>query len=72
MRRYRRFTGEGLVFGIAKGTVAEFLTQRGFYRVRDVDAEWLKRTYFTGVNQNRPLAPAYAIVDAVVKPHEGE
>jgi methyltransferase (TIGR00027 family) len=71
MRRYRRFTGEGLVFGIAKGTVAEFLTQRGFDCVHDADTNWLKRAYFIGVNQDRPLASAYAIVDATVKPRKG-
>jgi len=67
MRRSQRFTGEGLVFGIPKGTIAEFLTQRGFYRVDNADADWLRRAYFTGVNQHRPIAPAYAIVQATIR-----
>jgi methyltransferase (TIGR00027 family) len=65
MRRSQRFTGEGFLFGIRKGTVEEFLARRGFDRIHDADTDWLKRTYFTGVNQNRPVAPAYAIVHAM-------
>ena len=67
MRRSQRFTGEGLAFGIPKGTIGQFLAQRGFDHIQDADADWLKRAYFTGVNQNRPLASAYAIVHAMVK-----
>ncbi|MBU1880356.1 MAG: class I SAM-dependent methyltransferase [Chloroflexi bacterium] len=67
MRRYRRFTGEGLVFGIPEGTVAAFLEQRGFCQVRNVDADWLIKTYFTGVNERRQVAAGYAIVSATVK-----
>ncbi len=68
MQRYRGMTGEGLTFGIEEGTVEEFLSQRGFYRVKNVTAEDLKRLYFTGVNQKRQVAPIYAIVSATVKP----
>jgi len=45
MRRYRRFTGEGLVFGIPEGTIEAFLEQRGFRQVRNVGAEFLKKTH---------------------------
>jgi methyltransferase (TIGR00027 family) len=68
MQRYRGMTGEGLTFGIEEGTVEEFLGQRGFYRVKNVTAEDLKRLYFTGVNEKRQVAPIYAIVSATVKP----
>ena len=67
MRRYRRFTGEGLVFGIEKGTIAAFLGQRGFYQIFNADASWLRSHYLTGANASRPLAPAYALVHAEVK-----
>jgi O-methyltransferase involved in polyketide biosynthesis len=33
MRRYRFMSGEGLTFGIPKGTVAGFLHERGFRQV---------------------------------------
>lgn len=69
MGRYRRFTGEGLVFGIPEGTIEAFLEQRGFHQVRNVDADWLKKTYFTGVNERRQVATGYTIVLATVKPH---
>lgn len=68
MRRYRGLTGETLVFGIPEGTIEEFLQQRGFYQVRNVTGEFLKRAYFTGVNQNREVASGYAIVSATVRP----
>ncbi len=67
MRRSQRFTGEGLAFGFAKGCIEQFLAQRGFDHIQNADVDWLKRAYLTGVNQNRPLAPAYAIVHAMVK-----
>ena len=67
MRRAQRFSGEGLMFGISQGTIEAFLTWRGFDHIQNADTDWLKRAYFTGVNQNRPLAPAYAIVHAMVK-----
>ncbi len=67
MQRYRGMTGEGLTFGIEEGTVEKFLSERGFYRVKNVTAEDLKRLYFTGVNEKRQVAPIYAIVSATVK-----
>jgi methyltransferase (TIGR00027 family) len=67
MQRYRRFTGEGLVFGIEEGQVEEFLRVRGYTQVQNVTGEDLKRLYFTGVNQTRAIAPIYAIVHATVQ-----
>jgi methyltransferase (TIGR00027 family) len=66
MQRYRRFTGEGLVFGIEKGQIVEFLTNRGFKNVVATDCEKLRQLYCTGVNENRPVADIYAIVHAEV------
>ncbi len=62
----RRFTGEGLVFGIKKDEIADFMTQRGFTSVVNAGAEDFKRLYFTGANQGRPIADIYAIVHAEV------
>ena len=66
MRRYRFMTGEGLSFGIDQGAVEEFLKQRRFSQVKDVNAEDLKLAYFTGVNAGRKVAGGYGIVIGVV------
>jgi methyltransferase (TIGR00027 family) len=67
MQRYRRFTGEGLVFGIPEGTLQAFLAQRGFCGIRDMTGQDLEQLYFrssTGVV--RRVAPVYAIASAMV------
>jgi methyltransferase (TIGR00027 family) len=67
MQTVRKFTGEGLTFGIEEGQVEEFLQKRGFIQIENGTSEDLKKAYFTGVNQSRAVAPIYAIVHAVVK-----
>lgn len=62
MRRYRFMTGEELTFGIPEGSIETFLKQRGFRRVKDVNVEDLKATYFTGKNARRAVAGGYGIV----------
>jgi methyltransferase (TIGR00027 family) len=66
MERTRRYTGEGLVFGIEEGQVGTFLQARGYTQIRNVTSKALKRMYFTGVNQSRPVASIYAIAHATV------
>ena len=66
VRRAARFTGEGLRFGIEEGTIAEFLTRRGFCDVVNLDGKALEARYCTGANEGRKVAPAYAIVHATV------
>ena len=66
MRRYRFMTGEGLTFGIEEGTVEAFLKQRGFSKVRDMDANGLKQAYCTGKNAGRKVASLYGIVVAEI------
>jgi len=66
MQRARRYTGEGLVFGIEEGQVEVFLRTRGYTRIRNVTSKDLHEAYFTGVNQGRTIAPVYAIVHATV------
>jgi methyltransferase (TIGR00027 family) len=63
----KKFTGEGLTFGIEKGKVKDFLRERGFTHILNVTSEDLKKLYFTGVNQSRTVASIYAIVRADVK-----
>jgi methyltransferase (TIGR00027 family) len=62
MRRYRFMTGEGLTFGIPEGAIETFLKERGFQQVKDVNADYLKATYFTGKNAGRAVAGGYGIV----------
>lgn len=50
MARSSRFTGEGLVFGIEEGTIEGFLSQRGFYQIRNATSRDLDRLYLTGAN----------------------
>jgi methyltransferase (TIGR00027 family) len=67
MQRTKRYTGEGLVFGIEEGQVEEFLRVRGYTQILNVTSEDLKRIYFTGANQTRTIAPIYAIAHASVE-----
>jgi len=66
MQRAKRYTGEGLVFGIEEGHVGEFLLARGYTQIQNVTSQDLERMYFTGVNEARVIAPTYAIAHAVV------
>lgn len=66
MQRYRRFTGESLEYGIAKGQITEFMKNRGFKNVVDADCGGLKQLYCTGANKDRTVAEIYAIVHADV------
>ncbi len=72
MRRYRRITGEALIFGIEEGSIEEFLHQRGFFQVKNVTSKFLKNTYFAGANRKRKIASGYAIASAKVVSKEGE
>ncbi len=62
----RHFTGEGLIFGIERERIGEFMAQRGFVNVVVVGAEDFKRMYLCGTQQDRPVADVYAIVEAMV------
>jgi methyltransferase (TIGR00027 family) len=66
MRRYRRLSGEGLVFGIPIGSIQAFLEERGFTQVQNADHAALERAYYSGDRQRR-VADGYAIVSAVVR-----
>ena len=67
MQRAKRYTGEGLVFGIEEGQVEAFLRVRGYTQIQNVTSKDLERMYFTGVNQARTIAPIYAIAHATVE-----
>jgi len=59
--------GEPLHFGIAEGTIENFLMRRGFGQVNNVTNECLKQHYFTGVNRKRMVTPIFEIVHAIVQ-----
>ncbi|HUV53152.1 MAG TPA: SAM-dependent methyltransferase [Dehalococcoidia bacterium] len=61
-------TDERFTFGIPEGTVGEFLSQRGFHQVNEVTGEYLKDTYFKGVNSNRKVLYVCGFVHAIVAP----
>jgi methyltransferase (TIGR00027 family) len=72
MRRYRRLSGEGLVFGIPITTIRAFLEERGFTQVENADHVTLEKNYYSGSLQ-RKVADGYAIASAVVRPRlDGE
>ena len=60
MQRVRKYTGEGLTFGIEEGQVEEFLQKRGFTQIKNVTSGDLKKAYFIGVNQTRAIGSIYA------------
>jgi O-methyltransferase involved in polyketide biosynthesis len=66
MRRTARAFGEDYTFGIDRGQVEAFLTQRGFRDVTDMTMEALKRIYFTGPNAKRAVNDSIAIATARV------
>jgi len=61
-----RLTGEKRVFGIEKGRIASFLSQRGFVKIVNANSEQLEQLYCTGSNQRRSLAKYNSIVHAEV------
>jgi methyltransferase (TIGR00027 family) len=66
MRRYRRMSGEGLVFGIPIKAIESFLEERGFTQVKNADHIALERAYYSG-SRPRKVADGYAIASAVVR-----
>jgi methyltransferase (TIGR00027 family) len=64
MQAVRKFTGEGLTFGIPEGELESFLRKRGFSRMEEMTSADLKQRYFQGVNANRAVSDIYAIARA--------
>ena len=66
IRRLMRVIGEDIISGIDEDQIELFLTQRGFRDIRNVDADELKRLYFTGPNARRVISKGVDIVSARV------
>ena len=67
MQRTAKLAGEEYMFGIDKGQIEPFLSQRGFCDIRNTELEDIKHLYFTGPNAGRLMATGIAIVSAKVK-----
>jgi methyltransferase (TIGR00027 family) len=66
LRRAQRLSNEAYMFGVDRGQIGPFLTQRGFDNVHSVTLEDLKRTYFQGPNARRVVPTGIEIVSARV------
>lgn len=64
LRRYRKFSGEDLTFGIPEGQITTYLEERGFTQVVDADHKLLTQKYF---QPPRQVASGYAIASAEVQ-----
>ena len=64
MRRYRRLSGEGLVFGIPIDSIQTFMEERGFTQVKNADHVALEKAYFRTGSRLHQVADGYAIVSA--------
>ena len=60
-------TSEHPRFGVEEGTIEEFLSQRGFYKVENVTGEHFESAYTKGANQNKKL---WCVVYASVSPRK--
>ena len=58
--------GEPLTFGIEEGAVKNFLINRGFKEVTEVEPESLTRRFFEAVNQNRKYPSFFPLVHASI------
>ena len=62
LKRAAKMSGEEYMFGIDRGQVEPFLTQRGFRNVNNMTLEQLKQRYFAGPmpgGQSRLISPSY-------------
>lgn len=55
-------------FGLEGGQVEDFLSQRGFCQVKDVNGEFLKNAYVKEADQSKEFYTLWGIVHATVKP----
>ena len=68
VRRAHERTAEPFKFGIAEGTIDDFLSSRGFHQVNNVTGQFFKDAYFKGANQKRTVCCLCGFVHATVKP----
>jgi methyltransferase (TIGR00027 family) len=66
LRRAGQLSGEEYMFGIDRGQIETFLSQRGFCDVQNMTLDDLKQIYFTGPNAGRVVPKGIAIASARV------
>jgi len=59
--------GEPPKFALKEDEVEEFLSKRGFYQVKSISMESLRKAYFKGVNENRNVTHLGGIAHATVR-----
>jgi methyltransferase (TIGR00027 family) len=59
--------GEPLKFGIEEGMIEEFLQERGFFQICNVNGENYKKMYFQGFNKDRSVCSLILFAHAVVR-----
>jgi methyltransferase (TIGR00027 family) len=64
LKQAARISGEEYTFGIDEGQVEQFLIQRGFTEICNMELEDLKKLYFKGPNACRVVPGGMAIVSA--------
>jgi O-methyltransferase involved in polyketide biosynthesis len=62
--------GDRLLFGIEEGTIETFLSERGFYQIKDISGDYYEAEYFNGPNRNRKGCCLCKVMYAMVKPAE--
>ncbi len=67
MRRSYAERGEPLIFGIPEGTISQFLSDRGFCNVKDVNGKFFKSVYFKGKIASTNVCCLCGFVTASVK-----
>lgn len=65
-RSYAELVGETLKFGLKEDIVEEFLLNRGFSDIKNVNSEDYKKAYFHGINENREICDQVYFVNAKV------
>jgi methyltransferase (TIGR00027 family) len=65
---FRSNRGDRLIFGIEEGTIEAFLSERGFYQIKDISGDYYDSEYFKGPNRNRKGCCLCRVVYATVKP----
>jgi methyltransferase (TIGR00027 family) len=66
LRRAAQVSGEEYMFGVDRGQIEPFLSQRGFKDVHNMTLEDLKQIYFIGKNAGRVVPRGIAIASARV------
>ena len=67
LKRAAQISGKEYMFGIDRGQIESFMTQRGFGDVHNLTLDDLKQLYFTGKNAKRIVPHDVAIASARVK-----